>query len=58
MRGPLVILAVLSVCGGWIGMSISALSLRLPRRAATETGQFSSGTDLSVVAVLVAMKAG
>jgi NADH-quinone oxidoreductase subunit L len=57
MRGPLVILAVLSVCGGWIGMEHFGAFLApsvgvLP----TETGNWRLELILSVVAVLVAIE--
>ena len=57
MRGPLVILALLSVCGGWIGMERFANFLApsvgvLP----TETGNARLEIILSVVAVLVALE--
>jgi NADH-quinone oxidoreductase subunit L len=57
LRGPLVILAVLSVCGGWIGMEHFGAFLApsvgvLP----TETGNWRLELILSVVAVLVAIE--
>jgi NADH-quinone oxidoreductase subunit L len=57
MRGPLVILALLSVCGGWIGMehfgSFLAPSVgTLP----TEAGNWRLELILSVVAVAVALE--
>ncbi len=57
MRGPLVILAALSVCGGWIGMERFGAFLApsvgvLP----TEAGNWRLELILSVVAVLVALE--
>jgi NADH-quinone oxidoreductase subunit L len=57
MRAPLVILALLSVCGGWIGMERFASFLApsvgvLP----TETGNARLEIILSIVAVLVALE--
>jgi NADH-quinone oxidoreductase subunit L len=57
MRGPLVILALLSVCGGWIGMERFGRFLApsvgvLP----TEAGSTRLEIILSIVAVLVAIE--
>jgi NADH-quinone oxidoreductase subunit L len=57
MRGPLVILALLSVCGGWIGMERFGDFLApsvgvLP----TEAGNMRLEIILSIVAVLVALE--
>jgi NADH-quinone oxidoreductase subunit L len=57
MRGPLVILALLSVCGGWIGMERFGNFLApsvgvLP----TEAGNMRLEIILSIVAVLVALE--
>jgi NADH-quinone oxidoreductase subunit L len=58
MRGPLVILAILSVCGGWIG--IERFSSYLAPAAAAHrpmpTGSPSLEFILSVAAVLVALE--
>jgi NADH-quinone oxidoreductase subunit L len=57
MRGPLVILALLSICGGWIGMEHFGNFLApsvgtLP----TEAGNWRLELILSIVAVLVALE--
>jgi NADH-quinone oxidoreductase subunit L len=57
MRGPLVILALLSVCGGWIGMErfgrfLAPSGGMLP----TETGNWRLELILSIVAILVALE--
>jgi len=56
MRGPLVILALLSICGGWIGMERfgSFLAPSVGARA-TEGGSAQLELTLSVVAVGVAL---
>jgi hypothetical protein len=38
MRGPLVILALLSICGGWIGIERFGAFWRLPVGAARPEG--------------------
>ncbi len=57
MRGPLVILAALSICGGWIGMERFG-SFLAPSVGAlpTEAGSTSLEIILSIVAVLVALE--
>jgi NADH-quinone oxidoreductase subunit L len=57
MRGPLVILAALSICGGWIGMEHFG-SFLAPSVGAlpTESGNWRLELILSVVAVLVALE--
>jgi NADH-quinone oxidoreductase subunit L len=57
MRGPLVILALLSVCGGWIGMEHFGVFLAPSVGALhTESGSTSLEIILSIVAVLVALE--
>ena len=58
MLGPLMILALLSVCGGWIGIDASALSSRPQRRARSRSRQVPVQLEhlFSVVAVLVAAR--
>ncbi|MGA7857491.1 MAG: proton-conducting transporter membrane subunit, partial [Terracidiphilus sp.] len=56
MRGPLVILALLSVCGGWIGIErFGAYLAPSVGSLATEAGSAQLELELSVVAVLVAL---
>jgi NADH-quinone oxidoreductase subunit L len=57
MRGPLVILAALSVCGGWIGMEHFG-SFLAPAAGAmpTEAGNWRLELILSIVAVLFALE--
>jgi NADH-quinone oxidoreductase subunit L len=57
MRGPLLILAALSVCGGWIGMEHFG-SFLAPSVGALPTGAGNTRLEiiLSIVAVLVALE--
>jgi NADH-quinone oxidoreductase subunit L len=57
MRVPLIILAVLSICGGWIGMERfgSFLAPSVGARVA-EAGSWQLELGLSIVAVLVAVE--
>jgi NADH-quinone oxidoreductase subunit L len=56
MRGPLVILAALSVCGGWIGMEhFGAFLAPSVGALPTEAGSTRLELILSIVAVLVAL---
>ena len=56
MRGPLVILALLSVCGGWIGIErFGAYLAPSVGSLATEAGSAQLELELSIVAVLVAL---
>jgi NADH-quinone oxidoreductase subunit L len=57
MRGPLLILAGLSICGGWIGVERfgAFLAPSVGARAA-ETGSWQLELGLSIVAVLVALE--
>jgi NADH-quinone oxidoreductase subunit L len=57
MRGPLVILAALSVCGGWIGMEhFGAFLAPSVGALPTEGGNWRLEIILSIVAVLVALE--
>jgi NADH-quinone oxidoreductase subunit L len=57
MRGPLVILALLSICGGWIGMEkFGAFLAPSVGQLPTESGSTSLEIILSIVAVLVALE--
>ena len=56
MRGPLVILALLSICGGWIGMErFGAFLAPSVGALATEAGSTHMEIILSIVAVAVAL---
>ena len=56
MLGPLVILALLSICGGWIGIErFGQLSRSLDRRTRNRGGIGHSRAILTVAAVLVAL---
>jgi len=57
MRGPLLILALLSVCGGWIGMEhFGAFLAPSVGALPTEAGNWRLELVLSIVAVLVALE--
>jgi NADH-quinone oxidoreductase subunit L len=57
MRGPLVILALLSICGGWIGMErFGAFLAPSVGVMPTEAGNWRLELILSVMAVLVALE--
>jgi NADH-quinone oxidoreductase subunit L len=57
MRGPLIILALLSVCGGWIGVErFGAFLAPSVGARVTEGGSWQLEIVLSIVAVLVALE--